>query len=276
MRVVEWSGHPVGDAQPGIAGSQSQLGQRSEVFGPASDQEHHIGSRLLDPLAARHARQRAHAEDLAGSASAAEIKGARKLGARHAVTDLQHLGDDWLLIRGLQTTAGPIGQLLLGSPGLIALTSLYLAATVHCRGDKWHAEKELKPRGLPGDRGEHHDRQHESTMEMSLDDPAGRSPSVELNQAADTLEGFLRSGGVQLRVERVVLVNHPRPGEDQWHRPTVHVFGSTSNFLSWLHKLPKILDRGQKRQIENLVVSGDHHHPQAVQELAENARDPAL
>jgi hypothetical protein len=257
MRVVEWSGHPVGDAPPGVAGSQSGLGQRSEVFGPASDQEHHFGARLLDPLAARRARQQAHTEDLAGSASAAEVKGARKLGARHAVTDLQRLGDDWVLIRGLQTTAGPIGQVLLGSSGLVALTSLYLAATVHCRGDKWHVEKELKTKGPSQQQG----RQRESTMEMSLDDHLGRSPSVELNQAADTLEGFLRSAGVQLRIERVVLINHPRPGEDQWHRPTVHVFGSTTNFLTWLSKLPKILDRGQKRRVEELMVSGDPQSP---------------
>jgi hypothetical protein len=260
VRTVEWTGHPVGDGQPAAAaGSQSRIGQRSEVFGPAADvdSDQHRFGRLLDPLAARHARQQAHNEDLAGAASASEIKGARKLGARHAASDLEsRLGDDWVLVHNLQTTAGPISQLLLGPAGLIAMTSLYLNATVHCRGDKWHAEKELKARGAPGERDDRHGRNPEATLEMSLNDHDGRSPSAQLNQAADTLEKYLHVAGGQLKVERVVLINHPRPGEDELHRPTVHVFRSTSEFLGWLHKLPKFLDRGQKRQIENLISGG--------------------
>jgi len=243
--------------------------QRSEGFGPATAtdavEQHHFGSRLLDPLAARHAWQRAHAEDLAGAASAGEVKGARKLGARHTATDLgEHLGDDWVLIHNLQTTAGPIGQLLLGPSGVVALTSLYLNATVICHGDKWHAEKPEKPEKTanhgqhPGNRdergGHHHDR--EPTIELSLNDHDGRSPSVQLNQAADTLERFLRAAGVGLKVERAVLINHPRPGDDELHRPTVHVFSSTWDFRTWLHKLPKFLDRGQKRQVEVLISGG--------------------
>ncbi|HET7018426.1 MAG TPA: hypothetical protein VFI65_31190 [Streptosporangiaceae bacterium] len=266
MRIVEWSGRPVGE--PGTKGSQSRMGQRSDGFGPMSDAEaehHHFGS-LLDPLAARQARQRAHAEDLAHAGTAGEVKGAVKLGGRHFATDLEgRLGDDWLLIHGLATTSGSISQLLLGPAGLVALTSLHLNATVHCRGDKWHAEREVKPGGHPAERGEHHGH-HGSSVEVSLDDHQGRSPSVALNQAADTLEKFLRSSGEQMRVERAVLVNHPRPSEDQWHRPTVQVFGSTPDFLSWLHKLPKTLDRGQKREIEKLIMSGESHHRQAVQE----------
>lgn len=257
MRTVEWSGHPIGDAQPDAAGSQSRLGQRSQAFGPAvdDDSDQHRFGHLLDPLAARHARQRAHAADLAGSNSAGEIKGARKLGARHAASDLQsRLGDDWVLIHNLQTTAGPIPQLLLGPSGLIALTSLYLNATVHCRGDKWHAEKELKPHGPSGELDQR--RQRDMTMELSLDDHDGRSPSAQLNQAADTLERYLRTAGAQLKVERVVLINHPRPGEDEFHRPTVHAFDSTARFLGWLHKLPNFLDRGQKRQLEELIKGG--------------------
>jgi hypothetical protein len=254
VRIVEWSGRPVGDGHAGNAGSQSRLGQQSQILGPAADQEHHFGA-LLDPLAARRARQRAHAEDLAHAGGTGEVKGAVKLGGRHTTNDLgERLGDDWLLIHGFHTTAGPISQLLLGPAGLVALTSLHLNATVHCRGDKWHAEREAKP----GGHDEPHSRRHGPSVEVSLDDHQGRSPSVSLNQAADMLEKFLGSSGLQLHVERAVLINHPRPGDDQWHRPTVHVFGSTFDFLSWLHKLPKVLDRGQKHQIEKLIVSGEH------------------
>jgi hypothetical protein len=259
MRIVEWSGHPVGDAQAGTGSSQSRMGQRSQVLGPDADQGHRFGA-LLDPLAARHARQRAHAEDLAEAGGTGGIKGAVKLGGRHAANDLgERLGDDWLLIHGLYTTAGPISQLLLGRPGLVALTSLYLNATVHCRGDKWHAEKEAKSGGRSGGLEDRSSQHHGPGVEVSLDDRQGRSPSVALNQAADTLEKFLRPAGIPMRVERAVLIHHPGPAEDQWHRPAVHVFSSTFDFLTWLHKLPKILDRGQKRQIESLIVSGDHH-----------------
>ncbi len=132
---------------------------------------------------------------------------------------------------------------------------------MRCRGDKWHAEKELKTGGRAGgleDRPGHH---HGPGVEVSLDDHQGRSPSVALNQAADALEKFLGPSGLNLRVERAVLVIHPGPGEDQWHRPTVHVFSSTFDFLTWLHKLPKTLDRGQKRQVEKLILSGDYPSP---------------
>jgi hypothetical protein len=254
MRIAEWSGHPVGDAPPGPRGPQSGMGQPSQMLGPATGTEHRFGS-LLDPLAARHARQRAHAEDLAGAAGSGDLKGAVKLGGRRASTDLgNRLGDEWLLVHGVHTTAGPISQLLLGPAGLVALTGLHLNATVHCRGDKWHAEKEVKP----GGRDEPHGRPHGSSVEVTLDDHQGRSPSVALNQAADVLEKFLRSAGLELRVQRAVLLNHPRPAQDQWHRPTVQIFGSAYDFVDWLHKLPKILDRGQKRQVEKLIVSGDH------------------
>lgn len=214
---------------------------RSQALGPAAGPgQQHLATRLLDPLAAHHARQLAHAEDLraAGSADAGELKGARKLGAKHAATDLQaHLGDDWVLFHGLRTTGGGIGQLLIGPRGLVAMTSMYLDATVHCRGDKWHAEK------------------------LSLDDRDGRSPSVQLNQAADVLEKCLHAAGLRFSVQRVVLLNHPRSAQGEWHRPTVQVFGSAFDFITWLNKLPKTLDRGQKRQLENLITGDNHHHP---------------
>src|SRR5579863_3949943 len=145
MRIVAWSGHPVGEAHPAHPGSKDSLtGPRSQAFGPTADQGnsgHYLGS-LLDPLAARHARQRAQAEDLAQAGGTGGIRGAVKLGVRHAANDLgERLGDDWVLIQDLYTTTGPISQLLLGPAGLIALTSLHLKGTVHCRGDRWHAEK---------------------------------------------------------------------------------------------------------------------------------------
>jgi hypothetical protein len=234
MRSIEWSGHPFGDA----AGPPS----RSEFLDPAADSDqHHLGSRLFDPLAARHARQLAHAEDLAGGSDAAELKSARRAGAKRATVDLNGpLGDDWVMFYGYHNASGPIGQLLLGPRGLIAMNSYFIDAEVHCRGDKWHAEKVIK--------GETRKR------ELSLNDEHGRSPSAELNQAADTLEKFLHAAGAQFSVQRVVLLNHPKWSDGEWHRPTLQVFGSTHDFLTWVNKLPKSLDRGQKRQLQELIA----------------------
>jgi hypothetical protein len=218
---------------------------------PAADvDQHRLGSRLFDPLAARHARQLAHSEDLAGGADAAQVRTARRSGAKRATIDLDGpLGDDWIMFYGYRNASGPIGQLLLGPRGLIAMNSYCIDAEVHCRGDKWHAEKAIK--------GETRKR------ELSLNDERGRSPSTELNQAADTLEKFLHAAGVQLSVQRVVLLNHSMGSEGERHRPTVQVFASAQDFLAWVNKLPKILDRGQKRQLQELIAGGDHHHQQA-------------
>ena len=250
MRTIEWSGHPFGDAPAGNSGGTPSWSQR---LGPdAGAEQHHLGSRLLDPLAARHAKQLAHAEDLAGGTDAGQAKTARRSGAKRATIDLNGpLGDDWIMFYGYRNASGPIGQLLLGPAGLIAMTSLSIDAEVHCRGDKWHAEKVSK-----GDPHKH---------ELSLDDEHGRSPSLELNQAADTLEKFLHAADAKLSVPRVVLLNHPTGSAGEWHRPTVHVFGSTFDFISWVHKLPKIFDRGQKRHLQELITGGDHQHQAPVQ-----------
>jgi hypothetical protein len=254
VRTIEWSGHPFGDAPAGHAGGMPSSSQRPGQ--EAGAEQHHLGSRLLDPLAARHAKQLAHAEDLAGGTDAAQTKTARKSGAKRATIDLNGpLGDDWIMFYGYRNASGPIGQLLLGPAGLIAMTSLCIDAEVHCRGDKWHAEKIIK-----GDSRKH---------ELSLDDEHGRSPSVELNQATDTLEKFLHAAGAKLSVPRVVLLNHPTVREGEWHRPAVHVFGSTYDFLTWVHTLPKIFDRGQKRHLQELITGGDHQHPGPGAELAQ-------
>ncbi len=260
MRTVEWSGHPLGDPSQAPAASPG-LPARSAALGPATEpDQQRIGSRLLDPLAARHARQLAHADDLR-AASAGELKSARKLGARYVVTDLEsRLGDDWVLVRGLLTVGGGIGQVLIGPHGVIAMTSLHLDATVHCHGDNWRAEKPVRhDHGSKQD--EHHGWHNETSTELSLDDQDGRSPSVQLNQAADVLEKFLHAAGPRFSVQRVILLNHPRLERGTWHRPTVNVLGSAADLLTWLNKLPKTLDRGQRRQIENLIAGDDHHRP---------------
>lgn len=240
MRVVEVSGQHGGQRD-----DAAQAPPRSDLIGPATDAGgHRFGSRLRDTLAARHASQLAHAED-ARLASAEVVKAARKSGAQHAVKSLAaELGDDWILVRGYQNSAGGIGQLLLGTHGVVAVTSLSLDATVRCHGDKWRAERV--------------DKNGQSLGEINLDDRSGRSPSAQLNQAADELEKFLRSAGLQVTVLRAVLLNHFRSRVEDSHRPTAQIFTSHYELGDWLRKLPKVLDRGQRRKIEELLTGHDH------------------
>jgi hypothetical protein len=238
VRVIEVSGQS--------GGQQNQV-EHDDAIGPGADSdEHHLASRLRDTLAARHARQAAHAED-ERLADAQVTHAARKTGGKQAVTFMSSLLDDgWTMIRGYQNSSGGIGQLLLGTHGLVAMTSLHLDATVHCRGDKWHAEKSDHRDGRP-------------LGETQLVDQAGRSPSTQLNQAADALEQFLRSCDVEISVARVVLLTHPRSRVEESRRPAVQLFASPYDLARWLKELPKVLDRGQRRKIEELI-SGHASH----------------
>lgn len=246
MRVVEVSDGPSGQHHEAEHDHGRQAPFQPDLIGPASEPgEHHLASRLRDTLAARHAKQAAHQEDVR-LADAGTLHSARKAGAKHAVTFLSgDLPDDWMLIRGYQNPAGAIAQLLVGNHGVVAMTSLHLDATVHCHGDKWRAEKV-----------DHHSGQ--SLGEIHLSDQAGRSPSAQLNQAADALEQFLRSSGAPISVLRVVLLNHPCSRLETCHRPTVRVFASHYDLARWLKSLPKILDRAGRRQIERLLTGHEH------------------
>jgi len=252
MRIVDLSGHAragsignPGDAererQLDCASEPPHLPMRSQLLGPGhASGDHQLLRRLRDPLTARHAVEVARVEDRRDAAPSdiEAVRAARHAGAENVARDLdEHLGDEWVLLRGYQNSGGVLGQLLLGPRGLVAMTSLYLHATVHCHGDDWHADR--------------FDKQEQFIGRMYLDDRSGRSPSTQLNQAADVLEQLLRSSGAPIAVLRVVLLNHPWSRRGNCHRPTVDIFASTIDLLTWLHKMPRILDPGERRRIED-------------------------
>ena len=241
MRVVEASGHPGGQHNAAEHDDTKQAQFGPDLIDPAADAGgHRFGSRLRDTLAARHASQLAHQED-ERLADAQVVHSARKTGGKQAVNFLGgELGDDWMLIRGYQNSSGPIGQLLVGNHGVVAMTSLHLDATVHCHGDKWRAER--------------HGQKGQTMGEFHIVDRDGRSPGTELNQAADALEQFLRSSEVHIKVQRVVLLNHPRSQLEDNRRASVQIFASHYDLTDWLKRLPKVLDRAGRRQIERLIT----------------------
>ena len=236
MRFVELPGAP-GDQHPDT--SQPFAPQLS---GPATDPgEPRFASRLRDTLDARHARQAAHQEDLL-LADASVVNSAREEGGQQAKIFLDSLlGDDWMMIRGYSNSAGGIDQLLVGAHGVVAMTSLHLDAVVHCRGDKWRAEQFDHRTG-------------KRIGEIRLHDQAGRSPSTQLNQAADELEQFLRSSGVEINALRAVLLNHPRSQMQERLQQTVNIFTSPYDLGRWLDDLPQILDRAGRRQLDRLLT----------------------
>jgi hypothetical protein len=226
MRFVELPGEPEQSFTP-------------QLSSPAVAGEHR--SRLRDALDARHDRQAAHQQERQLADATAIDSALEEGGAQAKIFLASLLGDDWMMIHGYQNSAGGIGQLLLGEPGVVAMTSLHLDATVYCHGDKWRAEQ--------------FDHRTGSRIgEIHLRDQEGRSPDTQLNQAADELERFLRSSELQITVLRVVLLNHSRSQLGETLRQTVNIFTSPYDLGRWLDDLPKLLDRGGRRQLERLLA----------------------
>jgi hypothetical protein len=175
-------------------------------------------------------------------ADASAMDSAVEEGGKQAKIFLESLlGDDWMMIHGYRNSAGGIGQLLVGERGVVAMTSLHLDAVVHCQGDKWRAEVLDHRAG-------------KRIGEIRLHDQAGRSPATQLNQAADELEQFLRSSGVETTVLRVVLLNHPRSQVGEKLRQALNIFASPYDLGRWLNDLPEIRDRAGRRQLDRLLV----------------------
>ena len=250
MRTIELVGR-TGDQRGNDGGQQESAGWAGglgepDVFGPAvAPGPRQFTSRLKDTFAVRRARGLAHIEDLRSAAppDAEAIRKARALGERYVASELAEcLGPDSTLFLGYQNSAGAIGQLLACRHGLVAMKSLFLNATVHCDRDDWRADR--------------FDDFEQFLGALSLDDRAGRSPSAQINQPADVLEEQLRAADMEIGVLRVIVLNHPRSRRGNCRRPTVEIFASTADFVTWLKKMPPILDRADLAEIEDVIVRG--------------------
>jgi hypothetical protein len=97
---------------------------------------------------------------------------------------------------------------------------------------------------------------------QSTEDGGGRSPSQQLNESAVALEAFLARRGQPVRVQRVVLLTHPRSRLGTCRNPTVSIATSTGEVVSLLNNFQATLDPPQLRRVENLIVR-DHQFHQA-------------
>lgn len=157
------------------------------------------------------------------------------------------LGDDWTLLRGYRNRRGEIDHLLLGPQGLVAIEVKHHNATVHCDGDVWWSEKydkygnQVEPRKRISDKG-------------------GRSPSVQLNEPADQLEGFLSSRGHPVSIQRVVLFTHPRSKIGNCRNPAVRIGTSAYSVIKLLKGSRQTVDAGQLAELERLIVRDHGFH----------------
>jgi hypothetical protein len=196
--------------------------------------------RRLTPAEPRPRQPRSDREAIATAGIEGEQLVERRLGDK--------LGDDWVLLRGYRNNRGEIDHLLLGPRGLFAIEGKHRNATVHCAGDRWWYIKYDKYNN-PVERGE-------------MADKTGRSPSQQLNEPADQLEGFLRSRGHPIRIQRVVLLTHDRSRIGSCTNPTAHVATSTTEVTKLIRRSKASIADDERATLERLIV-GDHDHYRA-------------
>ncbi len=178
------------------------------------------------------------AEEKLAAGVAGEQQAAREFG--------RALGDDWVLVRGYCNKRGEIDHLLLGPPGLIAVESKHLNATVYCDRDDWRFEK--------------FDRAGNLVERGSLSDRGGRSPSLQLNEPADLLEEFLSARAGQVSMLRVVLLTHPNSRRGKCRKPTVHIATSAALLADQLNDMPPVLSAAQRARLEQLIARDHRYH----------------
>jgi hypothetical protein len=156
------------------------------------------------------------------------------------------LGDEWTLLRGYRNRGGEIDHLLLGPSGLFAIEGKHRNATVYCAGDRWWYVK--------------YDRYGNQVEKDEMADKRGRSPSQQLNQPADQIEGFLRSRGHPVALERIVLLTHSRSRLGNCTDPTVRVSTSTDDVIKLINASRPVITDDECEQLERLIIRDHQYH----------------
>jgi hypothetical protein len=156
------------------------------------------------------------------------------------------LGDEWVLFRGYRNARGEIDHLLVGPRGLFAVEVKYHNATVYISGDEWQFDR--------------FDRWGNRVGQGRVEDRTGRSPSVQLNEPADELERFLRSRGQQVRIKRIVILNHPRSRIGGQRNATVQVTTSSRQIIDLVGQSRLELTPGRLTQVASLIERDHHFH----------------
>jgi hypothetical protein len=105
--------------------------------------------------------------------------------------------DEWTLYSGYLSHKGEIDRILVGASGVFAFEVKDYAGVIHSNGDTWWRDKYDK---------------YGNCVEQNLpiQDRSGRGPSLQLNNAADTVEKLIASVAPRCRVVRCVVFTHDK------------------------------------------------------------------
>jgi len=91
-------------------------------------------------------------------------------------------------------------------------------------------------------------------------DRGGRSPSMQVNQAADELAKFLRSRGQDVSIQRIVVLTHDRSEVGSLRNLTVFVTNSTDVVLGLVRDSAVAFKTARAAEIERLIEQDHHFH----------------
>ena len=266
MRLVELSNHPRGllrdvrrerdaDGQRARARHERELAQHADRLGRARARRDDAlarhrwwtwirgifavwGEKRRLPRQQVSVRVPAGKEESIAAGMAGERQVADELGAV--------LGSEWILFRGYRNGRGEIDHLLVGPGGVFAVEVKYHNATVYVSGDDWLFEK--------------FDRWGNRVEQGRIADRTGRSPSQQVNDAADELERFLRSRGQHISIARIVILNHPRSRIGGQRNASVRVTTSSRDITEMVSRSPFEFAAGRVAQLASLIERDHRFH----------------
>jgi hypothetical protein len=259
VRIVELSNHPAELLRAARAGKsieheRSAAWQRAKVAKAEAARDeararHRWFAWLRGIFAVRRERARMPLPSAAaGPQSRAEESIAAGMSGERAVEASlgRTLGDEWVLLRGYHNRGGEIDHLLAGPGGLLAIEVKNLNATVHVNGDTWLAFK--------------YDRYGNLVEQRPVTDRRGRSPSMQVNAAADELEKFLGRRSQPVTIRRAVILAHERSKVGNLKNPTVTVTTATAPLVKMITGSHDPIPASRVTEIERLIRQDHDFH----------------
>lgn len=153
--------------------------------------------------------------------------------------------DAWTIIAGYRAHEGEIDRILVGPNGVFAFEVKNLGGVIHCDGDRWWRDKTDR---------------YGSVVERDIPiaDNGGRSPSRQINDAADALERLLRKNGYDVAVVRVIVFSHQKATLGSIRRLNVHFLALGRDL-----DMQRVLSRGtplSMDQARKIATTIRRHH----------------
>jgi Nuclease-related domain len=160
------------------------------------------------------------------------------------------LDDSWVLVKGYRNRRGEIDYLLLGPGGMFAVEVKYVNGTFRITRDRWRYVK--------------YDNYGNAVEQGAVQDRGGRPPNVQLTEPLAALEEFLAKRGRPVRMQPVVLLNHPKARIDQCAADVgVMVLSSTAELLRLVLAAKAAISGSQLAEVERLIERDHRFHATA-------------